>query len=155
MALTFANYVVTEACFGSDLDAEKFFDIKCRLGNLKHNCVIINAIIRSLKYKSYCPKEDLTKEGLIILEKIVYLKVHIENMKLYTSNIIVCLNRFYSDADNEVNYLKNYVENKGVDFEGSISHSDGSEGALNLTNKIINICNNILILSFYIKMKIL
>lgn len=142
MALTLGDYVVTEAGFGSDLGAEKFLDIKCRIGNIKPDCIVINATIRSLKHNGGCPKEELTTSNINYLKDgICNLQVHIENMKLYTNNIIVCLNKFYTDTEEEINYVKEYVNSLGVEFDISESHQKGSEGALNLAQKIINICN--------------
>jgi formate--tetrahydrofolate ligase len=141
-ALSLGDYVVTEAGFGSDLGAEKFLDIKCRVAKLKPDCIVINATIRSLKYNGNCPKEELTKESINYLEKgIDNLKVHIENMKLYTKNIIVCLNKFAFDTDKEVAYVRDYVKELDVEFEICEAHLKGSEGALELARKIINICD--------------
>lgn len=143
MALSFSDFVVTEAGFGSDLGAEKFFDIKCRYANIKPNCVVINATIRSLKYNGFCPKEELKNENLEYLKKgIVNLKAHIDNMKLYTNNIIVCLNKFNTDSNTEIDYVKRYVENLNVDFEISDSHMHGGKGALELAKKIVKLCDN-------------
>lgn len=143
MALSMADYVVTEAGFGSDLGAEKFLDIKCRFANIKPNCIVINSTIRSLKYNGYCPNDELKNKNLDYLEKgIVNLKAHIDNMRLYTNNIIVCLNKFYTDTEEEINFVKDYVENLNVEFEISESFEKGGNGALNLAQKIINICNN-------------
>ena len=143
MALSLADYVVTEAGFGSDLGAEKFLDIKCRLANIKPNCIVINSTIRSLKHNGYCPKEELSNNNFEYLKKgIENLKAHIDNMKLYTNNIIVCLNKFYTDTDEEITYVKNYVENLNIEFEISESFAKGGEGAVNLAKKIVNICNN-------------
>lgn len=143
MALSLADYVVTEAGFGSDLGAEKFLDIKCRLANIKPNCIVINSTIRSLKHNGYCPKEKLSNNNFEHLKKgIENLKAHIDNMKLYTNNIIVCLNKFYTDTDEEITFVKKYVENLNVEFEISESFAKGGEGAINLAKKIVNICNN-------------
>lgn len=143
MALSLSDYVVTEAGFGSDLGAEKFLDIKCRLGNIKPNCIVINATIRSLKYNGGCPKDILNKENIEYLEKgICNLKAHIDNMKLFTNNIIVCLNKFYTDTTNEIEYVTEYVNNLNISIKVSEAHLKGSEGALDLANEIINICNN-------------
>lgn len=143
LSLSLADYVVTEAGFGSDLGAEKFLDIKCRVANLKPNCIVINSTIRSLKYNGNCPKEELNEENIEYIEKgIDNLKVHIENMKQYTKNIVVCLNKFYSDTDNEIKYIKNYVESLGVKLCVCESHSLGSDGALALAQEIVNTCNN-------------
>ena len=141
-ALSLADYVVTEAGFGSDLGAEKFLDIKCRVGNLKPNCIVINATIRSLKYNGGCPKEELQTESIDYLDKgIDNLKVHIENMRLYTNNIIVCLNKFAYDTDKEIDYIKKYVNELGAEFEISEAHMKGSKGSLSLAQKIVDICN--------------
>ncbi len=142
LALSLSDYVVTEAGFGSDLGAEKFMDIKCRIGNIKPNCVVINATVRSLKHNGGCPQEQLKNENREYLQKgISNLQVHIENMKLYTSNIIVCLNVFDSDTDWEINYIRDFVNNLNVDFDISQAHSLGSSGSLNLAQKIVNICS--------------
>lgn len=142
LSLSLADYTVTEAGFGSDLGAEKFLDIKCRIGNLKPNCIVINATIRSLKYNGGCKKEELTNENLDYLKKgICNLKAHIDNMKKYSSNIIVCLNNFKTDTDNEIKYVEDYVKNLNCDFEISTSHTEGSKGSINLAKKIIEICN--------------
>ncbi len=142
LSLTLSDYVVTEAGFGSDLGAEKFFDIKCRTGNLKPNCIVINATIRSLKYNGGCPKEELKNENISYLEKgICNLQVHIENMKQYSSNIIVCLNNFETDSENEISYVRDFVQNLNCEFEICKSHKLGSDGAIDLARKIINICN--------------
>ena len=143
LSLSLADYVVTEAGFGSDLGAEKFLDIKCRVANLKPNCIVINSTIRSLKYNGNCPKEKLNNENIEYLEKgINNLKVHIENMKQYTNNIVVCLNKFYNDTDNEIKYIKDYVGKLGVKLCVCESHSLGSDGAISLAQEIINVCNN-------------
>lgn len=142
LSLTLGDYVVTEAGFGSDLGAQKFFDIKCRIGDLTPNCIVINSTIRSLKYNGGCPKEELNNEGLSYLEKgISNLEVHIKNMMLYSPNIIVCLNNFESDTENEIEYVKEFVENMKCEFEICKSHKLGSEGATALAHKIIDICN--------------
>ena len=143
LALSLGDYVVTEAGFGSDLGAEKFLDIKCRIANLKPNCIIINSTIRSLKHNGGCPKEELNNKSLEYLKNgICNLQVHIENMKLYTKNIIVCLNKFYTDTDEEIEYVKKFVENLNVEFDISTSHQDGGKGATELAKKIVKLCNN-------------
>jgi len=132
LALSHSDYVVTEAGFGSDLGAEKFLDIKCPKANIKPNCIVINATIRSLKYN-----------GDNILEKgIVNLKRHIENMSKYTKNIIVCINKFEIDTEEEINYVLNYVKELGYEIEVCNSYKEGSGGCIELSKKIINICNN-------------
>ncbi len=141
-SLSLADYVITEAGFGSDLGAEKFLDIKCRIGNLKPNCIVINATIRSLKYNGGCTKENLQEENLDYLKKgICNLEAHIENMKKYSSNIIICLNNFISDTKEEIEYVKDYVENLNCEFAISKAHTLGGKGSIDLAKKIIDICN--------------
>ena len=138
-----ADYVVTEAGFGADLGAEKFLDIKCQVANIKPNCIVINATIRSLKYNGGMNKEDICKENLEALKKgIVNLERHIENMSKYTKNIIVCLNKFDFDKESEINFVKNFVKDMGYSIEVCESFKYGSDGALELASKIVEICNN-------------
>ena len=138
-----ADYVVTEAGFGADLGAEKFLDIKCQVANIKPNCIVINATIRSLKYNGGMNKEDICKENLEALKKgIVNLERHIENMSKYTKNIIVCLNKFDFDKESEINFVKNFVKDMGYPIEVCESFKYGSDGALELASKIVEICNN-------------
>ena len=141
--LNVADYVVTEAGFGADLGAEKFLDIKCQVANIKPNCIVINATIRSLKYNGGMNKEDICKENLEALKKgIVNLERHIENMSKYTKNIIVCLNKFDFDKESEINFVKNFVKDMGYPIEVCESFKYGSDGALELASKIVEICNN-------------
>lgn len=142
LGLKLADYVVTEAGFGADLGAEKFLDIKCQVGDLKPNCIVINATIRSLKYNGYLAKEEINKENLDALKKgIVNLKRHIENMNKYTKNIVVCLNKFNTDTDEEINYVLEYVKQLGYKIDICESFSKGGEGAIKLAQDIIEICN--------------
>lgn len=142
LGLKLCDYVITEAGFGSDLGAEKFFDIKCRK-NLKPNLTIINVTIKALKHNGYCPKDKITFKNLDYLKKgIVNLEAHINNMKKFNSNILVVLNKYDTDDIEEINYIKNYVANLGVDFEVSNAYLKGSDGAIDVANKIIELCNN-------------
>ena len=141
--LNLADYVVTEAGFGSDLGAEKFLDIKCQVADIKPNCVVINATIRSLKYNGGLDKKEITIENLKALKDgIVNLKRHIENMSKYTSNIIVCLNKFDFDMESEIDYVKSFVKDMGYPIEVCESFKNGGAGALDLAAKIVEICNN-------------
>ena len=141
LGLKLANYVVTEAGFGADLGAEKFLDIKCGIGNLKPNCIVINATIRSLKYNGGVDKNDINIENLDNLKLgIVNLKRHIENMSKYTKNILVCLNKFEYDTENEINFVKEYVKNLGFHIEICDSYKNGGNGSIDLANRIIEIC---------------
>ena len=141
LGLKLADYVVTEAGFGADLGAEKFLDIKCGTTGLKPNCIVINATVRSLKYNGGVDKESINIENLIALKiGIVNLKRHIENMSKYTKNIVVCLNRFAYDTDNEIEYVKEFVRNMGYSIEVCNSFKEGSNGAIELANRIIETC---------------
>lgn len=142
LALSLSDYTVTEAGFGSDLGAEKFLDIKCRIGNLKPDCIVINATIRSLKYNGLCPKEALKEENLKYLKDgLCNLEVHIENMKKYSNHVIVCLNQFFTDTKKEINLVKKFVENLNCEFEVCEAHAKGSKGAIKLAKKIISLCD--------------
>ena len=132
LGLKLSGYVVTEAGFGADLGAEKFLDIKCRLNDLRPNCVVINATIRALKYNG----NDNLEIGIKNLER------HIENINKFTNNIVVCINKFDNDLDSDINYVTKYVNNMGFKCVTCESYSKGSEGALDLASEIINICNN-------------
>lgn len=141
MGLKLADYVVTEAGFGSDLGAEKFFNIKCRKGSLKPDCVIMNTTIRSLKYNGAVEKNELRYENMEALESgISNLKAHIENMKTFTDDIIVCLNQFDTDTNEELSYVSAYCEAMGVSCVASTCHKDGSKGSLELAKKVISTC---------------
>ncbi len=143
LALKLSDYVITEAGFGADLGAEKFLDIKCPIANLKPNAIVINSTIRSMKYNGGVDKNNINKENIdAIKDGILNLKKHILNMKKYTKNIIVCLNKFDFDTDNEINFVKKYVEDLGVLFEISQTYSKGSLGGIELAKKVINLCEN-------------
>ena len=141
LGLSLADYVITEAGFGSDLGAEKFFDIKCR-NNLKPDLVIINVTIKALKHNGGVSKEDINKESISYIEKgICNLKAHIDNMKKFNSNILVVLNKYNTDTDNEINFVKEFVEELNIPFEVSDAYSKGGSGAVDVANKIIDICH--------------
>lgn len=142
LALSLSDYTVTEAGFGSDLGAEKFLDIKCRIGNLKPDCIVVNATIRSLKYNGLCPKEELKEENLQYLKSgLCNLEVHVNNMKQYSNHVIVCLNMFNTDTKKEINLVKKFAKNLDVDFEICEAHAKGGKGAVKLAKKIIKLCN--------------
>ena len=141
--LKLADYVVTEAGFGADLGAEKFLDIKCRVADIKPNCIVINATVRSLKYNGGLSKEEINKENLEALKKgIVNLERHIKNMSKYTKNIVVCLNQFDYDTEKEIYYVTKFVKDMGYPIEVCSSFKNGGEGAINLAKKIVEVCNN-------------
>ena len=133
LGLQLADYTVTEAGFGSDLGAEKFFDIKCRQDNLKPDCVVIVATIKALKHHDTLGENNLER-GL------ANLKVHIENMLKYTSHVVVTLNKFTDDTDEEINIVKALVDKYNIPFSINDSWSKGGEGAKELANQVIKTC---------------
>ena len=143
LGLKLSDYVITEAGFGSDLGAEKFLDIKCVIGNLKPNAIVINTTLRSIKYNGGVSKEDINFENIEAVSKgIVNLQRHIENMSKYTKNIVVCINKFSIDTEKEISFVKAFVNKLGYKAITSTSFVDGSDGALELAKEIINLCDN-------------
>ena len=141
-ALKMADYVITEAGFGADLGAEKFFDIKCRKAGLKPDCVVLVATIRALKYNGGVLKEDLSKENLDALKKgIVNLEKHMENLKLYGVPVVVTLNDFVSDTQAERDFVKDFVKARGCEFALSKVWELGGEGGVELANTVIDTIN--------------
>ena len=141
-SLNLADYVVTEAGFGSDLGAEKFFDIKCRLGDLKPKCVVLVTTIKSLKYNAGLLKEQFVIENTESVKLgIENLKAHIENLKKFGVNIVVCLNKYDSDFDSEINIVKEYCESINIPFSISEAYLKGGQGAIDLATKVIEECN--------------
>lgn len=137
LSLKLADYVITEAGFGADLGAEKFLDIKCRFGNLKPDMVVLVATVRALKYNGKVKKEDLKEENIPALkEGIVNLGKHIENLKKFGLPVVVALNHFYTDTDNEVKEVKEYCEKLGVKCEISKCFEKGGEGSIDLANLV-------------------
>ena len=145
LALKLGDYCVTEAGFGSDLGAEKFFDIKCRFGKLKPACVVLVATIRAMKYNGGVKKEDLTKENLWALEKgMVNLQTHIENMHKFHLPVVVAINRFYSDTEEEIALMQNFCKKMGVDCALCEVFAKCGEGGLELAKRVcetIDMCS--------------
>ncbi len=138
LALKLADYVVTEAGFGSDLGAEKFFDIKCRAAGLKPDCVVLVATIRALKYNGGIPKNELSAENTEALRKgIANLGVHIENMRKFGVPTVVAINHFASDTDAEIAIVREYCEQKGAKVAFSDVFAKGGEGAVELANIVV------------------
>ena len=138
-ALKIADYVITEAGFGADLGAEKFFDIKCRMTGLKPDAVVLVATVRALKYNGGVAKADLGEENLEALEKgIVNLEKHIENLQLYGVPVVVTLNRFVSDTDVELAFVREFCEKRGCDFALANVWEKGGEGGIELANAVLN-----------------
>lgn len=137
LALKLADYCITEAGFGSDLGAEKFMDIKCRMAGLKPNVVVLVATARALKYNGGVPKDQTSVENLDALKKgIVNLGAHISNMKKYGVPVVVAINRFGSDTDAELNYIERYCRENGADFALSEVFAKGGEGGKDLAAKV-------------------
>lgn len=138
-ALKLADYVVTEAGFGADLGAEKFMDIKCRMAGLKPDAVVLVATVRALKYNGGVPKTELGTENLEALEKgIVNLEKHIENVQKFGVPCVVTLNRFVTDSDAELAFVKEFCEARNCDFALSEVWEKGSEGGIALAQKVIS-----------------
>ena len=141
--LKIADYCITEAGFGADLGAEKFMDIKCRMAGLKPNAVVLVATVRALKYNGGVAKEDLGAENLEALKKgIANLEKHIENVSKFGVPCVVTLNRFVSDTDAELSFVKEFCEERGCDFALSEVWEHGGEGGIALAGKVLNTLEN-------------
>ncbi|OKZ84013.1 MAG: formate--tetrahydrofolate ligase [Clostridium sp. 44_14] len=141
--LKIADYCITEAGFGADLGAEKFMDIKCRMAGLKPDAVVLVATVRALKYNGGVAKEDLGAENLDALKKgIANLKKHIENVSKFGVPCVVTLNRFVSDTDAELSFVKEFCEERGCDFALSEVWEHGGEGGIALARKVLNTLEN-------------
>jgi formate--tetrahydrofolate ligase len=140
LGLKLADYCVTEAGFGCDLGGEKFFDIKCRKGNLKPSAVVVVATIRALKHHGGC--EDISKEDLLSLEKgFANLDKHVENVKKYGVPFVVGINKFNKDTKKEINLLIEHCNKNGYPVEVNDSFAKGGKGAISLANKVIELTN--------------
>ncbi|MCM1173880.1 MAG: formate--tetrahydrofolate ligase [Blautia sp.] len=138
-ALKMADYVVTEAGFGADLGAEKFFDIKCRIGGFRPDAVVLVATVKALKYNGGIPKEELAAENPEALERgIVNLEKHIENLQKYGVPIIVALNSYLTDTPAEIEYIKNFCEERDCEFAVSDVWGKGGEGGVSLAEKVLH-----------------
>ena len=137
LALKLGDYCITEAGFGSDLGAEKFFDIKCRYGGLTPSCVVLVATIRALKYNGGVFKTDLEKENIWALEKgIINLQTHIENMHKYHIPVVVAINKFHTDTEQEIEFVTNFCSQLGVEVSMCEVFAKGSEGGVDLAQKV-------------------
>jgi formate--tetrahydrofolate ligase len=138
-ALKLADVVVTEAGFGADLGAEKFFDIKCRMAGLKPDAVVLVATVRALKYNGGVPKTELATENLVALEKgIVNLEKHIENLHKFGVPVVVSLNRFVTDTDAELAFVKSFCESRNCEFSLCEVWEKGGEGGIDLAKKVLS-----------------
>lgn len=143
MALKLGDIVVTEGGFGADLGAEKFLDIKCRYGELKPNCVVVVATMRALKHHGGVKKEELNIPNVDALAKgIVNLEKQIENMQKYNVPVVVAINRFLTDSEEEITYIKDFCSKLGVKVALSDVWAKGGEGGLELANIVNNVLEN-------------
>ncbi|MDR0919370.1 MAG: formate--tetrahydrofolate ligase [Oscillospiraceae bacterium] len=139
LALKTGDYTVTEAGFGSDLGAEKFLDIKCRVAELKPSCMVLVATCRALKYNGGVKKEDTKLENLDALSKgIVNLQTHIENLQKYGVPVVVAINRFFADTDAELEYITKFCSELSVDVSLTEIFEKGGEGGKDLAEKVVN-----------------
>ena len=137
LALKLADYCITEAGFGADLGAEKFLDIKCRYAGLKPECIVVVATIRALKYNGGVARADLQNENVEALKKgIVNLKTHIENMRKYNVPVVVAINKFHTDSDAEIAYIKEFCEEMQVPVSLAEVFAKGGEGGMDLAEKV-------------------
>ncbi len=137
-ALKIADYCITEAGFGADLGAEKFMDIKCRMSGLKPDVVVLVATIKALKYNGGVPKSEVSKPDMDALRKgIVNLEKHIENLQKFGVPVVVTLNKFITDTDDETNFVKDFCENMGADFALAEVWEKGGDGGIELANRVL------------------
>lgn len=142
MGLKLADYVITEAGFGADLGATKFLDIKCRIGNLAPSLIVLNTTIRSLKYNAGISKEEVEKPNIEALKKgIVNLDAHLDLLSNFTKSIVVCINHFIKDTEEEIAFVKNYVEKRGFDCKVSKAFEQGGKGSLELAKSVVEKCH--------------
>lgn len=142
LGLKLADYVITEAGFGSDLGAEKFFDIKCRSAKLKPDAVVLVVTTKALKYQGGISKENIQKESLEGIRKgLSNLEVHLENICKFTKNIVVALNQYTTDTLAEIEFIKEFVQEKKYAFATITSYQNGGEGSLDLAKEVIQLCN--------------
>lgn len=142
LGLKLADYVVTEAGFGADLGAEKFMDIKCQKAGLKPDCIVLTVTTRALKHNGGATKENIDIEDLEALKRgLPNLGVHIENLGKFTSHIIVCLNKFATDTDEEIDIIRNFCNDNLAQFSISETYMKGGIGALALADKVAQMCD--------------
>ena len=141
LALKLGDYCITEAGFGSDLGAEKFLDIKCRMAGLTPSCIVIVAPARALKYNGGVAKADTGKPNREALEKgIVNLGAHIDNMRKYGVPVVVAINKFLTDDEEELAFIESYCRSRGADFALSEVFGKGGEGGMDLARKVVDAC---------------
>ena len=139
-ALKLADYVITEAGFGADLGAEKFFDIKCRMASLKPDAVVLVATVRALKYNGGVDKKDVVKPNMDALKSgIVNLEKHIENLHKFGVPVVVTLNSFITDTEEEIQFIENFCKERQCEFALSKVWELGGAGGVDLANKVLQI----------------
>ena len=140
--LSIADYVVTEAGFGADLGAEKFFDIKCKVGDLKPDAVVLVVTIKALKYNASVMKEHILEENIEAVKiGLSNLDAHVNNLRKFGVSIVVCLNKFDTDKEAEIEVIEEYCDNNSLSFAFSDTYRIGSDGAIDLANKVISACD--------------
>ncbi|MEG2380711.1 MAG: formate--tetrahydrofolate ligase [Oscillospiraceae bacterium] len=143
LGLKLADYCITEAGFGSDLGAEKFFNIKCRYAGLKPDCVVLVATIRALKYNGGVSKENVAKPDLEALERgIVNLKKHIENMNKFGVPVVVAINKFETDTESEISYITEFCNALGVSVTLADVFAKGGKGGIDLAKMVVDTIDN-------------
>lgn len=141
LALKLGDYCITEAGFGSDLGAEKFLDIKCRCAGLAPNAIVIVATCRALKYNGGVPKAEVGNSNLEALKKgIVNLGVHIDNMRKFGVPVVVAINKFTTDTEEELEFIRQYCGEKGADFATAEMFAKGGEGGRELAQRVVDAC---------------
>lgn len=144
LAMTYSDYTITEAGFGADLGAEKFFDTKCRIANLAPDAVVLVATIRALKLHGGVSKDDLTKKNIQALKiGMENLYKHIENIKdVFILPVVVAINRFDSDFQEEVDFVKKELKSKRIRVKETTTWKDGAKGGVDLAKEVIDMCDN-------------
>ena len=141
LALKLADYTITEAGFGSDLGAEKFLDIKCRYAGIAPSAIVVVATLRALKYNGGVPKADIAKPNVEALKAgLCNLAAHVENMKKFGVPVVVAINHFLTDTDEEIEVLENYCRENDVEFALSDVFAKGGEGGKELAEKVVKAC---------------
>ncbi len=141
LALKLADYAITEAGFGSDLGAEKFMDIKCRYAGIAPSAIVVVATLRALKYNGGVPKADTAKPNVEALKAgLCNLAAHVENMKKFGVPVVVAINHFLTDTDEEIEVLENYCRENDVEFALSDVFAKGGEGGMELAEKVVKAC---------------
>ena len=141
LGMKLADYVITEAGFGADLGAEKFMDVKCPMADIKPDCVVLAVTTRTLKHNGGCPKEEINDPNVDYLTAgLPNLEVHLENLRQFTSHVIVALNKFETDTPDEIDVIKKYCDEKQVEFSICDTYRKGGIGAVALADKIKEVC---------------